>query len=102
MLNDTEEILEGTNEVVRRLEAIRNSRAVLEYIENIKHEVENSGMRVTFKSRIKENESAISKYKKYIEERGIKEPGIQDSCGTMVIVDDIEEVYEMVEFLKVS
>jgi len=97
---DTEELLQGEQEVARRLNAIRNSKKVQEFIAGIKEDAENSGMSVKFKSRIKENESAINKYKKYIEQYGEADPEMWDSCGMMVIVEDIDEIYEFVKFFE--
>ena len=57
-------------------------------------------MSVKFKSRIKENQSAINKYKKYIEQYGEADPEMWDSCGMMVIVEDIDEIYEFVKFFE--
>lgn len=100
MEKDTEELLQGEQEVARRLNAIRNSKKVQEFIAGIKEDAENSGMSVKFKSRIKENESAINKYKKYIEQYGEADPEMWDSCGMMVIVEDIDEIYEFVKFFE--
>lgn len=100
MEKDTEELLQGEQEVARRLNAIRNSKKVQEFIAGIKEDAENSGMSVKFKSRIKENESAINKYKKYIEQYGEADPEMWDSCGMMAIVEDIDEIYEFVKFFE--
>ena len=100
MEKDTEELLQGEQEVARRLNVIRNSKKVQEFIAGIKEDAENSGMSVKFKSRIKENESAINKYKKYIEQYGEADPEMWDSCGMMVIVEDIDEIYEFVKFFE--
>lgn len=100
MEKDTEELLQGEQEVSRRLNTIRNSKKVQEFIAGIKEDAENSGMSVKFKSRIKENESAINKYKKYIEQYGKADPEMWDSCGMMVIVEDIEEIYEFVKYFE--
>ena len=100
MEKNTEELLQGEQEVARRLNAIRNSKKVQEFIAGIKEDAENSGMSVKFKSRIKENESAINKYKKYIEQYGEADPEMWDSCGMMVIVEDIDEIYEFVKYFE--
>lgn len=100
MERNTEELLQGEQEVARRLNAIRNSKRVQEFITGIKEDVENSGISVKFKSRIKENESAINKYKKYIEQRGEADPEMWDSCGMMVIVEDINEIYELKKYFE--
>ncbi len=100
MEKSTEELSQGEQEVARRLNAIRNSKKVQEFIAGIKEDAENSGMSVKFKSRIKENESAINKYKKYIEQYGEADPEMWDSCGMMVIVEDIDEIYEFVKFFE--
>jgi len=98
MLNNAEEKLEETNEITRRLETIRNSKEVQAFIANIKYEAENSGIEVRFKSRIKENESAIRKYKKNRQQNESLE--LRDLCGMMVVVDNIGEVYEFVDLLS--
>lgn len=100
MERSTEELSQGEQEVARRLNAIRNSKKVQEFIAGIKEDAENSGMSVKFKSRIKENQSAINKYKKYIEQYGEADPEMWDSCGMMVIVEDIDEIYEFVKFFE--
>ena len=100
MERNTEELSQGEQEVARRLNAIRNSKKVQEFIAEIKEDAENSGMSVKFKSRIKENQSAINKYKKYIEQYGEADPEMWDSCGMMVIVEDIDEIYEFVKFFE--
>lgn len=100
MERSTEELSQGEQEVARRLNAIRNSKKVQEFIAGIKEDAENSGMSVKFKSRIKENQSAINKYKKYIEQYGEADSEMWDSCGMMVIVEDIDEIYEFVKFFE--
>lgn len=100
MERSTEELSQGEQEVARRLNAIRSSKKVQEFIAGIKEDAENSGMSVKFKSRIKENQSAINKYKKYIEQYGEADPEMWDSCGMMVIVEDIDEIYEFVKFFE--
>lgn len=100
MERSTEELSQGEQEVARRLNAIRNSKKVQEFIAGIKEDAENSGMSVKLKSRIKENQSAINKYKKYIEQYGEADPEMWDSCGIMVIVEDIDEIYEFVKFFE--
>ena len=100
MERSTEELSQGEQEVARRLNAIRNSKKVQEFIAGIKEDAENSGMSVKFKSRIKENQSAINKYKNYIEQYGEADPEMWDSCGMMVIVEDIDEIYEFVKFFE--
>lgn len=100
MERSTEELSQGEQEVARRLNAIRNSKRVQEFIAGIKEDAENSGMSVKFKSRIKENQSAINKYKKYIEQYGEADPEMWDSCGMMVVVEDIDEIYEFVKFFE--
>lgn len=100
MKENTEEIIQGEQEIVRRLNEIRNSKKVQEFIAGIKEDAENSGIPVKFKSRIKENESAINKYKKYIEQYGKADPEMWDSCGMMVIVEDIDEIYEFVKYFE--
>ena len=100
MEKKTEELLQGEQEVARRLDAIRNSKKVQEFIAEIKEDTENSGMSVKFKSRIKENKSAIDKYKKYIKQYGEADPEMWDSCGMMVIVEDVNEIYEFVKYFE--
>ena len=100
MEKNTEELLQGEQEVARRLDAIRNSKKVQEFIAEIKEDTENSGMSVKFKSRIKENKSAIDKYKKYIKQYGEADPEMWDSCGMMVIVEDVNEIYEFVKYFE--
>ena len=98
MEENTEEIYLGEQEITRNLNAIRNSKKVQDFITSIKSKAENYGTSVKFKSRIKQNESAINKYKKYIEKYGKADTEMWDSCGMMVIVDDIEEIYQFVRF----
>ena len=100
MEKDTEEISLVEQEVARRLDVIINNKAVQDFIQDVKEDAENSGMVVKFKSRIKENESAINKFRKYKEQSGIEDPEMWDSCGMMVIVQDIEEIYEFVKFFE--
>lgn len=100
MEKNTEEISLIEQEVAERLEIIRNSKAVQRFIQDVKEDAENSGMSVKFKSRIKENKSAINKFRKYKEQSGIEDPEMWDSCGMMVIVQDVEEVYEFVKFFE--
>lgn len=100
MFGHTEEKLEETEEITRKLDAIRSSKEVQVYIANIKYEAENSGMEVKFKSRIKENESAITKYKKNKLLFGRTALELRDLCGMMVVVDNVGEVYDAVELLR--
>lgn len=100
MEKGTDELSLGEQEVARRLDAIRNSKKVQQFIAGIKEDAENSGMSVKFKSRIKENQSAINKFKKYKEQSGIEDPEMWDSCGMMLIVEDEEEIYEFVRYME--
>lgn len=100
MEKDTEEISLIEQEIAKRLEVIRNNKAVQSFIQDVKEDAENSGMSVKFKSRIKEDESAINKFRKYKEQSGIEDPEMWDSCGMMVIVQDIDEIYEFLNFFE--
>lgn len=100
MEKGTDELSLGEQEVARRLNAIRNSKKVQQFIAGIKEDAENSGMSVKFKSRIKENQSAINKFRKYKEQSGIEDPEMWDSCGMMLIVEDEEEIYEFVRYME--
>lgn len=100
MEKDTKELTSGEQEVVRRLDVIRNNKKVQQFITGLKEDAENSGMSVKFKSRIKENESAINKFRKYKETSGIEDPEMWDSCGMMLIVEDEEEIYEFVRYME--
>ena len=100
MEEDTKELSAGEQEVVRRLNAIRDSKKVRDFIQDVKEDAENSGIAVKFKSRIKENASALNKFRKYIEQSGIEDPEMWDSCGMMLIVDDEEDIYKFVEYME--
>lgn len=100
MFEDTEEKKEAIIELIKSLEAIRSSKEVYELIDDMKHEAENSGSVLRVKTRIKENESAVRKYKKYEKQYGEHIPKIRDLCGMMIITDSIEDVYKCVDFFK--
>lgn len=100
MSKSTEEKLEAIRKLIRQLDAIRESKELQQFIMNLKHEVENSGMDVRFESRIKEEESAVSKGRRQLSHNPEKEPYVNDYCGTMVVVDNIEEVYAFVKLFK--
>jgi len=100
MSKSTEEKLEAIRKLINQLDAIRESKELQQFIMNLKHEVENSGMEVRFTSRIKEEESAVNKGKRQLSHNPDIEPYINDYCGTMMVVDGIDEVYAFATLFK--
>ncbi len=89
-------------EITEELERYSRSYNVRRAISNMQSMLENSGIELQFKSRIKSPQSAIAKYQKYIERDGVADTEMWDALGMMVIVENIEDIPRVKDLMTVQ